>query len=316
MAVITSIRKRFNRKNINRTNMKETWRLMRKNWSAYLFLSPWFIVFLIFTVFSLGFSFYLSFHKWNIMEPAKPFVGLDNYIRLFQDPKFYGALKNTLLFTGFGVPLGLASGLLVALLLNTKVKMQGLFRTLFYIPVITPLVVSAVIWKWLYQGDYGLLNYYLLKLGIIQEKLLWLADPNLAMPALIIMGVWGGTGGVMVLYLAGMQSIPEELYDAAKVDGANGFQRLRYITVPLLAPTTFYLLITGVIGSFQSFAHIYIMTNGGPLRRTTVIGFYLYEKGFRQFEMGYASAMAYVLFALILLLTLFQMKFVKGDIEY
>ena len=205
---------------------------------------------------------------------------------------------------------------MVALLLNTKVKGQGIFRTLFYIPVITPLVVSAVIWKWLYQGDYGLLNYYMLKLGIIKEKLLWLADPNLAMPALIIMGVWAGTGGVMVLYLAGLQSIPEELYDAAKVDGANGFQRLIHVTIPLLAPTTFYLLITSIIGSFQNFAHIYIMTGGGPLRRTTVIGYYLYEKGFRQFEMGYASAIAYVLFALILILTLVQMKFVKGDIEY
>jgi multiple sugar transport system permease protein len=301
---------------VERSRFRETLRQVRKNWSAYLFLAPWVVIFCIFTLYSLGFSFYLSFHEWNILEPTKPFVGLENYIRLFQDEKFYQALWNTILFTGFGVPLGLVAGLLVALLLNTKVRGQGLFRTLYYIPVITPLVVSAVIWKWIYQGDYGLLNYYLLRFGIIQQKLLWLADPNLAMPALILMGVWGGVGGTMVLYLAGLQSIPEELYDAAKVDGANGLQKLLHITVPLLAPTTFFILITSIIGSFQSFAHIYIMTGGGPLRRTTVIGYYLYEKGFRHFEMGYASAMAYVLFAMIFVFTLLQLRFTKGDVEY
>jgi multiple sugar transport system permease protein len=289
---------------------------MRKQWTAYAFLSPWFILFIIFTLFSVSFSFWISFREWNILEPAKPWVGLENYARLFEDPKFFQATWNTLLFTGFGVPLGMAAGLLVALLLNTKVRGQGLFRTLYYVPVITPLVVSSVIWKWMYQGDYGLLNYYLLKLGIIKEKMLWLSDPDLAMPALILMGIWMGTGGIMVMYLAGLQSIPEELYDAAKVDGASGIQRLIYVTVPLLAPTTFYVLITSVIGSFQSFAHIYIMTNGGPLGRTTVIGYYMYEKGFRHFEMGYASAIAYVLFALIFVLTIIQMKFVKGDIQY
>lgn len=295
---------------------KETLRQIRKQWSAYLFLSPWFILFLIFTLFSVSFSFYISFREWNVAEPAQPWVGLDNYLRLFRDEKFFQALRNTLLFTGFGVPLGMASGLLVALLLNTKVRGQGLFRTFYYIPVITPLVVSSVIWKWLYQGDYGLINYYLLKLGIIKEKLLWLADPDLAMPSLIIMGVWMGTGSIMVMYLAGLQSIPEELYDAAKVDGANGLQRLLYVTVPLLAPTTFYVLITSIISSFQSFAHIYIMTGGGPLGRTTVIGYYIYLKGFRHFEMGYASAIAYFLFALIFIFTMLQMKFAKGDIQY
>ena len=294
----------------------DTFKQMRKQWSAYLSLSPWFILFSIFTLFSVSFSFYISFREWNILEPAKPFVGLENYIHLFKDEKFFQSLWNTILFTGFGVPLGMASGLLIALLLNTKVRGQGLFRTFYYIPVITPLVVSSVIWKWIYQGDYGLLNYYLLRLGIIKEKLLWLADPDLAMPALIIMGVWMGTGGIMVMYLAGLQSIPEELYDAAKVDGANGFQRMLFVTVPLLSPTTFYVLITSIIGSFQAFAHIYIMTNGGPLGRTTVVGYYVYQKGFRHFEMGYASAMAYILFALIFIFTIIQMKFIKGDIQY
>jgi multiple sugar transport system permease protein len=309
---------------VKQSKFRRTLREMRKQWTAYLFISPWFILFLIFTLFSVSFSFYLSFHDWNIVEKTKTYIGLKNYIDLFQDERFFQALWNTILFTGFGVPLGMITAMLVALLLNTKVKLQGLFRTLFYIPVVTPLVVSAVIWKWLYQGDYGLINYYLLKLGLIKDHLLWLSDPNLAMPALIIMGVWMGMGGNMIMYLAGLQSIPAELYDAAKVDGASGFQQLRHLTFPLLAPTNLYVLITSVIGSFQSFAHIYIMTSGGPLHRTTVIGYYVYEKGFRFYQMkgfrfyqmGYASAIAYVLFAIIFIFTLLQLKFGKGDIQY
>ena len=295
--------------------IRETLRQIRKNWTAYLFLAPGLIHFLIFTLFAVSFAFYISFHKWNIIQPAKPFVGLDNYVRLFSDPRFLRAVTNTLLFM-IGVPLNLLAGLSVALLLNTKVRGQGLYRTLFYIPVVTPLVVSSIIWKWVYQGDYGLLNYYLLKFHIIESKIVWLADPNLALPALIIMGIWGGTGGTMVIYLAGLQSIPEEMYDAAKVDGASAWQRLLYITIPLLRPTTFFLTITGVIGTFQIFTEVYIMTNGGPLNRTTTIGFYLYDRAFRQLDMGYATAMAFALFAMIFVFTVLQWKYTRGDVEY
>src|SRR5215216_3759098 len=187
--------------------VRETLRQMRKNWTAYLFLTPGLIHFAIFTLFAVGFAFYISFHEWNIIKPDKPFVGLDNYRRLFVDPRFLRSVLNTLTFM-VGVPLNLIAGLAVALLLNTKVRGQALFRTLFYIPVVTPLVVSSIIWKWVYQGDYGLLNYYLLQRGLIDHKISWLADPNLALPALIIMGIWGGTGATMVIYLAGLQSIP------------------------------------------------------------------------------------------------------------
>jgi multiple sugar transport system permease protein len=295
--------------------LRETLRQMRKNWTAYLFLAPGLVHFLIFTLFAVSFAFYISFHKWNIIQPDKPFVGLDNYVRLFQDPRFLRAVTNTLTFM-IGVPLNLMAGLGVALLLNTKVRGQALFRTMFYIPVVTPLVVSSIIWKWVYQGDYGLLNYYLLKFGLIEHKIVWLANPDLALPALIIMMIWGGTGGTMVIYLAGLQSIPEEMYDSAKVDGANSLQRLLYITIPLLRPTTFFLLITGVIGTFQIFTEVYIMTNGGPLNRTTTIGYYLYTKAFRELDMGYATAMAFVLFAMIFVFTVLQWKFTRGDVEY
>jgi multiple sugar transport system permease protein len=288
---------------------------MRKNWSAYLFLAPGLLHFAIFTLFAVSFAFYISFHDWNIIQPDKPFVGFENYVRLFKDPRFIRAVTNTLTFL-VGVPLGLATGLSVALLLNTKVRGQAIYRTLFYIPVVTPLVVSSIIWKWVYQGDYGLLNYYLLKFGIIQQKIVWLADPDLALPALIIMMIWGGTGGTMVIYLAGLQSIPEEMYDAAKVDGASALQRLLYITIPLLKPTTFFLLITSVIGTFQIFTEVYIMTNGGPLNRTTTIAYYLYTNAFRELDMGYATAMAFVLFAMIFVFTLLQWKYARGDVEY
>lgn len=297
------------------SRLRETFRQVRKNWSAYLFIAPGMIHFGIFTLFAVGFAFYISFHEWNIIKPDKPYVGLENYIKLMGDPRFHRAVKNTLTFM-VGVPLNLLAGLFVALLLNTKVRGQAIYRTLFYIPVVTPLVVSSIIWKWVYQGDYGLLNYYLLKLGIIDQKIVWLADPNLALPALIIMGIWGGTGATMVIYLAGLQSIPEEMYDAAKVDGANALQRLLYITIPLLRPTTFFLFITSVIGTFQIFTEVYIMTNGGPLNRTTTIGYYLYINAFRELEMGYATAMAFVLFAMIFVFTLIQWKYTRGDIEY
>jgi multiple sugar transport system permease protein len=297
------------------SRLRETLRQIRKNWTAYLFLAPGLIHFAIFTVFAVSFAFYISFHEWNIIKPDKPFVGLENYVRLFDDPRFLRAVTNTFTFM-VGIPLGLASGLSVALLLNTKVRGQAIYRTLFYIPVVTPLVVSSIIWKWVYQGDYGLLNYYLLKFGIIEHKITWLADPNLALPALILMMIWGGTGGTMVIYLAGLQSIPEEMYDAAKVDGANALQRLLYVTIPLLRPTTFFLLITSVIGTFQIFTEVYIMTNGGPLNRTTTIGYYLYINAFRELEMGYATAMAFVLFAMIFIFTLLQWKYARGDVEY
>lgn len=289
---------------------------MRKQWTAYLFLSPMLILFLVFTVFAVVYSFYLSFHEWNILDPEQIFVGLENYARLLTDRRFHQAVFNTVYYVVFSVPLTMAAGLTIALLLNTKIRLRGIFRTLYFIPNITPLVVSSIIWKWVYQGDYGLLNYYLMQLGVIQEPLLWLADPNLAMPAVIIMTIWGGAGYHMVIYLAGLQAIPEEFYDAAKVDGANGLQRFRYITLPLLMPTSLFLLITSVIGSFQVFTQIYIMTNGGPLNRTTTIGYYLYEKAFRQFDMGYASALAYALFGLILVFTIIQLRLMRNEIQY
>ena len=295
---------------------RSVFRQMRKQWSAYLFLAPTMILFGIFTVLAVIYAFYLSFHQWNILEPVKPFVGLDNYSRLLGDERFGGAIVNTLYYTAVSVPLTMGLGLLIALLLNNQIRARGFFRTLFYLPVVTPLVIAAIIWKWLYSGDFGLLNYYLIQLGIIDVPLLWLADPNLAMPAVIITSIWKSVGFSMVVYLAGLQSIPEDFYDAAKVDGAVGWQRLKDITIPLLSSTTLFLAVVSVLGAFQVFTEIFIMTNGGPLRRTTTIVYHVYQTAFKFFDMGYASAMAFGMFAMMFAFTLVQLRVMRGEVEY
>jgi multiple sugar transport system permease protein len=294
-----------------RTGVRRVLFEMRREWTAYLMLSPALILFAVFTLFAVVFAFYLSFHDWNILQTQKPYVGLANYRRLWGDTDFHQALQNTLYFTAANVPLTMGAGLGVALLLNQQIRLRGLFRTAYYLPVITPLVVAAIIWKWVYNGDYGLLNYYLLKSGVVHDEVLWLADPNLAMPAVIIMMVWKGLGFSMVVYLAGLQAIPQDYYDAANVDGAGAWQRLRHITLPGLWPTTFFLLIISVIGSLQVFEQIYIMTSGGPVGATRTVVYDLYLTAFKFYDMGYASAMGYALFALMFAFTLAQMRFFR-----
>jgi multiple sugar transport system permease protein len=187
------------------------WRVWRER-SAYLFLAPGIIVFSVFTMAALIFAFWLTFHRWSIIEPDKPYVGLDNYDYMIHDERFVQSVVNTVYFTGASVPLSMIVGLGLALLLNQPLRFRGLFRTVYFLPVVTPFIVSSVLWKWLYNPDYGLFNYYLLKGHIIDSPLAWLSDQNLAMPAVILMAVWAGTGFSMVVYLAGLQAIPEEIY--------------------------------------------------------------------------------------------------------
>jgi multiple sugar transport system permease protein len=287
----------------------------RREWTAYLFLAPGLLLFSIFTVFALGFAFYLTFHEWSIIEPDKPFVGLDNYKGMIEDERFRRSIINTLYFTGASVPLGMIVGLGIALLLNQPLRGRGILRTLYFLPVVTPFVVVSIIWKWLYNGDFGLFNYYLLKTHLIQEPLAWLADKQLAMPAVVLMTVWTSVGFSMVVYLAGLQAIPEELYEASRVDGAGAWARLRHITLPLLAPTTLFLLVMGIIGSFQVFTQIFVMTSGGPVDRTTTMVFFIYESAFKFFEMGYASTLAFLLFLMLLAFTALQLRlYRKADL--
>jgi multiple sugar transport system permease protein len=276
--------------------------------SAYGFLAPGLIVFSIFTVFALGFAFYLTFREWNILEPEKPFVGLQNYRDLVQDKDFRLSVINTAYFTGASVPLGMALGLAVALLLNQPLRGRGLLRTLFFLPVVTPFVVAAIVWKWLYNGDFGPINYYLLKTHLISEPLIWLSDKNLAMPAVVLMSVWTSVGFSMVVYLAALQGVPPELYESARMDGAGAWARFRYVTLPMLRPSTLFLAVMGIIGSFQVFTQIYIMTSGGPVNRTTTMVYYIYESAFKFYEMGYASTLAYALFVMLLVFTAIQLR--------
>ncbi len=300
MAVITADRPvRRRRRGVRRVLFE-----MRKEWSAYAFLTPTFILMGIFTLFAVGFSLYLSFHRWDILNPEKPYVGLQNYRELRNDAYFRQAVRNTAYFTLGTVPLSVVFGLLIALLLNRQIRGRALFRTLFYLPVVTPLVVSGLIWKWVLDGDFGLLNYYIGKIGISPQ--LWLSNPSLAMPSVIMVSVWATVGFTMLVYLAGLQAIPQEYYEAAAVDGAGGWKKFRYITLPLLAPSTFFITVYLIISSFQVFDQIFVMTNGGPLRATTTVVYYIWQAGFQQFTMGYASAMAYGLFAIIFVFTIIQ----------
>jgi multiple sugar transport system permease protein len=211
---------------------------MRREWTAYLFNAPGLITFAVFVVYAVYTSFVLSFHEWNILEPEKPFVGLDNYREVLRDDAFWDSVGHSVYFVLGSVPATMAIALMLALLLNTKIRGLGLFRTAYYLPVITPLVIAAIIWKWVYNGDFGLLNFYLVQLNIIDEPVQWLGDTTWAMPAVIVMNIWKGVGFNMVVYLAGLQAIPEDYYDAAKLDGAGTMRRFSDITLPLLSSTS------------------------------------------------------------------------------
>jgi len=272
---------------------------------AVFFLAPSAIGFLIFTLLPVVASLALSLVKWNLVG-APQWIGLGNYVRAVQDIMFWRVLRNTAAYTLGTVPTTMALSLALALALNLKIRGVTLLRGLYYLPVVAPMVAVAMVWRWLYSTDFGVINYLLSRAGL--PAIPWLTSTRWAMPAVIVMSVWKGLGYGMVLYLAGLQGIPQHLYDAAAVDGANTWQRFRYITLPLLSPTTFFVLVTSVIGSFQVFGQVYIMTRGGPANATSTIVYYIYQNGFESFRMGYASALSWLLFAVIFVFTLIQFR--------
>jgi len=282
--------------------------------SAALFLSPTLAVFGVFVLFPVFFSFYLSFHKWNMFSAGATWVGLDNYRAIIANPEFWSVLKNTAVYTLGTVPLNMALSLVIAFLLNKRLAGKKLLRTMFFTPVIMSSVAAAVIWRWVYEPNFGLLNTVLGFFGVPAVN--WLNEPTAAMFALIVMGVWKTFGVNMVLFSAGLQGIPETYYEAARIDGAGAWHRFWSITIPLLSPTTFFVLVMSVIGSFQVFDTVYVLTSGGPLGTTKVLVFYLYEHAFKFFDMGYASAVAYLMFAIVFVLTMLQAKYLKRSIHY
>jgi multiple sugar transport system permease protein len=293
-------------------------REMRREWTAYLFQLPGLILFAIFTVYAVGAAAYLSFTNYDPLANAGQFVGLANYRAVLHDETWWAAMGHTLYFTLGAMLPSMAIGLGLASLLNSKIRGLGLFRTAFYLPAITPLVIATLLWKWLYNGDYGLLNYYLLKFHVIDQPLQFLADTTLAMPAVILMQIWLNIGFNMVVYLAGLQAIPAELYEAAEVDGASPWQRMRRITLPLLLPTTAFLLVFQTILGMQTFDQIFVMTSGGPPGpggATTTVTYYIWLNAFQYLKMGKASALAWVLFVVVFALSLIQFRWYAKRVE-
>jgi multiple sugar transport system permease protein len=286
---------------------------MKREWSAaLLFLSPTLVVFSVFILFPILFSFFLSFHEWNMFAAEQEFVGLANYTRLLSDPEFWAVFRHTAVYTIGTVPLNMALALMVAYLLKGHIIGKKFLRTAFFTPVIISAVAAAVIWRWVFDPNLGLLNQVLGMIGI--PAINWMNDPTAAMVALITVGVWKTFGINMILFAAGLAGIPDHYYEAAEIDGAGTWAKFWKITVPLLSPTTLFVMVLSIIGSFQVFDLVYVLTYGGPLGSTKVLVFYLYEHAFRYFNMGYASAVAYILFAVVFVLTMLQIRFFRDQV--
>ncbi|WP_416828410.1 carbohydrate ABC transporter permease [Ectobacillus polymachus] len=271
-----------------------------------IFLLPNLLGFLIFIAIPILSSLAISFTDWNLVGSIH-FIGANNYIRLLKDPDFWLSFKNTFLFIIGYLPLVMILGLGCALLLNQKMRLTAFFRATYFLPVVTSWVAVSLVWKWLYNPNYGLINYLLSLVGITGPH--WLTDPKTAMLGIIFTSAWKDIGFVMVLFLGGLQNISPSYYEAASIDGASKIRMFWSITLPLLAPTTFFVTIISLINSFQVFDQVMIMTEGGPGGATTVLVQNIYNHAFRYFEMGYASAMSWVLFIVIFIFTLIQMKF-------
>jgi len=282
--------------------------------TAWFFLAPALTAIGVFFFLPVIAAFLMSFTDFDIYSLGNwqyaRFVGFKNYIQLVEDPLFWKALKNTLYFLLIGGPLSIAVSLGAALLVQSKlVKFKGFFRLVYFSPVVTTLVAVAVVWRFIYHPRFGLLNYVLSLVGIAPVD--WLGDPNWAMPAIILMAVWKNFGYNMIIFIAGLQNIPEELYEAASIDGAGKFQQFMSVTLPMLAPTTLFISVITMIGYFQLFAEPYVMTQGGPLNSTLSIVLLMYQQGFRWWNMGYSAALAFVLFAFILAASLLQSRLQK-----
>ena len=279
---------------------------LRRILAGYGFIAPAGLHLLIFSLGPILFALYISFHAWGVLTPERPFVGGANYQEAIASAEFWNSLKNTAIFA-LHVPFGMAVSLGLAMLMNrTKLPGLGVLRTIFYLPSITSFVAIAIVWQWIYNPDFGLMNYALSFFGIGPGE--WLHSPRTALLSLMLMAVWVQAGYQMVIFLAGLQNIPAYLYEAATIDGANAWQQFWRITFPMLRPTTFFILVTSMIGSFQVFTQVYVMTEGGPLQATEVIVYYIYKNAWDYLRMGYASAVSFILFAIIMALTWAQFK--------
>jgi multiple sugar transport system permease protein len=280
---------------------------------GYLLIAPMVIGFTVFFLIALGASFVLSFTSWDMLS-SPVWVGLDNYRKVLQDGEFRTALGNTVAIVVPLVTLRLVIGLALAVALNSKIRFRAFYRVLFFLPVLTMPVAIGTIWKWLYDPGFGPINSFLRRVGLPQPE--WLSQPKWAVVAVVVVLLWSGVGYDMIIYLAGLQAIPRDYYDAAAVDGAGAWQQFRGITVPLLTPTIFFLSVVGIIYSFQVFDLVYVMTKIDQTNKLPTVVFYIYEEGFRSFRMGYAVTVAWVLLFIILVFTLIQFRLQRQWVNY
>jgi multiple sugar transport system permease protein len=279
-------------------------RVLIENLQGWLFASPWLLGLAMFFIIPMAWSIGLSLTSYNVVDSPR-FIGLGNYAELVADPLIWHSLRVTTVYALISVPLTLALGLGLALLLNQRVRGIAVWRTIYYLPAVISGVAVALLWEWLFNGRFGLVNYLLELIGVTGPN--WLADPNTALWAFVLVQVWT-VGGTMLINLAALQGVPTQLYEAAAIDGANAWRRFRHITVPSISPVIFYNLIIGIIAALQSFTIFFIMTQGGPNNATLTFMLYLYKMGFQNLRMGYASAMAWLLFLYLALLTALVFK--------
>ncbi|MDD5633895.1 MAG: sugar ABC transporter permease [Candidatus Omnitrophica bacterium] len=293
--------------------------LRRQKWS-YIFISVPFLLFFIFQLAPVFISFLWSFTEYDVVHPPK-FIGLDNYINIFtNDPLFRKSVINTIIYVVGVVPLGVCLSLVLAVAIDQKIKFKNFFKSIFFLPTVTAIVAVSVIWKWLYAGEkYGLFNYLIMKLGF--QPVDWLASPIWTLPSIMIMSIWAGLGYSMILFLAGLQTIPQVMYEMAEIDGAGFWCKLFHVTLPLLKPTIVFVSMMSFIFSFQVFEQVYVMTGGdgaigGVLNSALTMVAYLYDKGFTKFQMGYASALAYIIFFCVFIFTMLNKRLIKSRVEY
>ena len=283
--------------------------------AGYLFLLPWVIGFALFVGGPILYSFYLSFTSYDVARPPR-FIGVENYVRAFtSDEQFLPSLQLTFTYALVSVPLALFGSLILAILLNQRLRGTSFYRTFFFLPSLTPAVATAILWTWLLQPDVGLFNYLLSLIGVRGPK--WLGSTEWAMPSLILIALWTGVGGNrMMIFLAGLQGVSQELYDAADIDGAGGWSRFRHITLPMISPTMFFNLVLGVIGALKVFTVAFIATQGGPAFATWFIALHIYSQAFKYLEMGYASALAWLFTLILIVLTVVQFRLSRRWVYY
>jgi multiple sugar transport system permease protein len=304
MSALDRVTRPSQRDQAGRARARLTWR----SFSPLLYLAPFLLFFTVFEIYPIFQGLYVSLTKWDLATPPR-FIGLANYVALTKDSLFWTALRNTSLFVALNAPLAVVIPLGLAMLVNEPIHGRAIFRSAFSTPLMISVASVGVLWQWFYNPAFGLINYYLGLVGLPGQS--WLTTPGWAMVAVVVTTVWWTSGFNMILFLAGLQDIPEHLYDAAKIDGAGSWALFRYVTLPGLRATLLFVGVTTIIGSFRVFGQVFVMTNGGPFDSTRTIVQHIYESGFRYFKMGVASSVAWVLFGIVLIFTFIQFRLLK-----